>query len=338
MASTRTRGLEAELRELVALPAPTGAEDYVADWIEAQLAGLPGSPRRDALGNLLIGRETGARILVTAHMDQVGYMVSRVESDRACCLPLGSPRADPSRPLPVSILGETHMPLDGTIESSENRGVTLHSDRIEEIQVGDRAVFVRPLESLGGDLVRGPALDDRVGCLLVLEAARALGDADGDVTFAWTVREETDQAGVIRVARALDPDALIAVDITPSTTAQGGAESVISTGLGPAITLLDGGMVSHAPLVDMFDSAAKSLGITWQREVVPSGSSEAGRVQRSLGIPALPVLVPIENAHSDHEVGNLNDMLSAADLLIAGVRETLARLDGVSRRELVGSD
>jgi putative aminopeptidase FrvX len=339
MTATTALDLETELRELVALPGPVGAEDPVADWLMARLADLPVSPRRDLLGNLLIGSERGApRVLITAHMDQVGYMVSRINQDRAVCLPLGSPQAEPSRAIPVRVVGETHRPLDGTFDSVGDLGGSVRSEQIEEICVGDRVVFVRPLESLGDDLVCGPALDDRVGCLLTLQAARMLGDQDGNLAFAWTVREETDQAGVIRASRSLEPDVVIAVDITPATPTKAGIESPISIGRGPAITLLDGGMVAHGPLMDTFDSAARALGITWQREVVRSGSSEAGRVQRSLGIPALPVLVPIDNAHSDREVSHLGDMLAAAHLLITGVEATLARLDGTPPRELVGFD
>jgi tetrahedral aminopeptidase len=328
MTGTSTRELEADLRELVALPGPTGAEDPVAEWIMARLGELPVTSRRDPLGNVLIGSERGApRVLITAHMDQVGYMVSRLEEDLAHCLPLGSPQVEPSRGVLVSIVGEAHPPLDGTFESSGDDGGILRTDRMEEIDVGDRLVFAQSLRSLGPDVVCGPALDDRVGCLLALHAARELGEQGGNIAFAWTVREETDQAGVIRVARAFEPDVLIAVDITPATAGEAGTESLISLGNGPAITLLDGGMVAHGPLLESFDAAARGLGIDWQREVVRSGSSEAGRVQRSLGIPALPVLVPIANAHSDHEIAHLSDMASAADLLIVGVQEAIGRLD-----------
>jgi tetrahedral aminopeptidase len=339
MAIASIREVEADLRELVALPGATGGEGPVAQWIMARLADLPVSSWLDPLGNLLVGSPDGGapRVLVTAHMDQVGYMVSRVEKDRAHCLSLGSPQVAPSRVVSVSVVGTTHEPLAGRFESWGDSGGTLRSDCIEQICVGDRVAFSQPLESRGEDIVCGPALDDRVGCLVALLAARVLGDQGGNIAFAWTVREETDQAGVVRAARAMEPDVLIAVDITPATAGEVGVESVISIGQGPAITLLDGGMVAHGLLVDTFDSAARALGIAWQREVVRSGSSEAGRIQRSLGIPALPVLVPIENAHSDREVGHLSDMLLAVDLLVAGVEETVGRLDGVPRRELIGS-
>jgi endoglucanase len=336
MAIAGTQEMEADLRELVALPGATGAEDPVAKWIMARLADLPVASRLDPLGNLLIGGDQGApRVLVTAHMDQVGYMVSRVEEDRAHCLPLGSPQVAPSRTVSVSIVGGTHPPLAGKLESWGDSGAALRSERIEEIRVGDRVVFAQSLESLGEGIVCGPALDNRVGCLLAVQAARALGDQEGDIAFAWTVREETDQAGVVRVARELEPDVLIAVDITPATARGVGTESLVSIGRGPAITLLDGGMVADGTLVETFDSAAGAIGIDWQREVVRSGSSEAGRIQRSLGIPALPVLVPVENAHSDREIARLSDMLSAANLLIAGVQGTVGRLDRVPRREPV---
>lgn len=335
MQSGLAQELEVELRELSACPGVTGAEGPVADWITARLTDLPVPARRDALGNVVVAEpdQAAPRVLVTAHMDQVGYMVSRVERTRALCLPLGSPQAPEDEAVVVSVTGFDHPPLHGVLEraAGESTGI-VRADRIDEIQVGDRVQFARPFTSSGDGWVRGPALDDRVGCLLVLHAARALCDEFGDVAFAWTVREETDQAGVVRVARALEPEVLVAVDITPATDLSGGSESVVSVGGGPVITLLDGGMVADRFLVESFDRAARRVGIGWQREVVQSGSSEAGRIQRSLGIPALPLLVPIEAAHSEHEAGHTSDMIAALELLVAGVQEVVG-----GRSELVGT-
>lgn len=315
--------LVGELGELVALPGPAGAEDPVAEAIMARLAGLPVTPTKDALGNVrLLAEGSRPRVLVTAHMDQVGYMVSRLGEEGASCLPLGSPQLARERTARVRVVGDTHATLDAELESRGEQGGVLRSERQGEIRLGDRAVFADPLVMREGERVCGPALDDRIGCLAAVRAARSLVVERDDVAFAWTVREETEPAGVVRVARDIAPDVVVAVDITYATAdATDPMESVLELGAGPVITLLDGGMVGHSWPLRAFDRAARSLGMSWQPEVVRSGVSEAGRVQGMLGIPAIALLVPIENPHSAEEVADLGDVGAVVELLIEGVRE-----------------
>ena len=322
--ATLAADLIAELTELTALPGPAGAEEPVALWLRSRLGELAGSPESDPLGNLILRAPGRPRVCVTAHMDQVGYMVSRVHAEHADCLPLGQPNLPSGKEADIRAVGPDHPPLDGKVQARGDKGARLRSKHLEHIRVGDRVLFAEPLDVRDDGRVCGPALDDRIGCLIALNAARTLASHQSGIAFAWTVREETEQAGVIRVARDLQPELLVAVDITYATGPDQSEESPISIGAGPAMTLLDGGMVAHDPLVRTFDEAAGTLGITWQREVVFDGISEAGRVQRTLGIPALALLVPIEHPHSPGEVASVEDIQGASDLLVAGVRALLA--------------
>jgi endoglucanase len=221
------------------------------------------------------------------------------------------------------VLGEDHEVFAGALESLGDEGGVLRCDRLDEVRVGDRVVFANALEMRNDARVCGPALDDRIGCLIALHAARILADDESEVAFAWTVREETGPAGVIRVARDLNPEVVVAVDITYATASDQTTESAVAVGQGPVITLLDGGMVGHSWPVRAFDRAASSLGLRWQPEVVRGGVSEAGRAERMLGLPALALLVAIENPHSHDEIADLNDIASVRDLLVAGVRELI---------------
>ena len=323
MAAPTEDRLAVELGELVALPAPPGAEGPVAEAIVTRLAGLPSAPTRDELGNVrLLAEGSRPRVLVTAHMDQVGYMVSRLGEDGALCLPLGSPQLAAERKARVRVVGDTHPAFDAELESRGEKGGVLRSERWDEIRIGDCVVFADPLVTREDGRVCGPALDDRIGCLIALRAARALAAETDDVAFAWTVREEAEPAGVVRVARDIDPDVVVAVDITYATVDGGDSmESALKLGAGPAITLLDGGMVGHSLPLRAFDRAARNLGMSWQPEVVRGGVSEAGRAQGMLGIPAIALLVPIENPHSAEEVADLGDVGAVLELLVAGVRE-----------------
>jgi endoglucanase len=311
--------LTIELGDLVALAGPSGAEEPVANWIAGKLSEFDIAVTRDTLGNVLVAPGGRPRLLVTAHMDQVGYMVSRLDDDRAYCQPVGSPAVTAGRRVAVQILGDGHVPFDGELESIGEKVGIVRTDRLAELSVGDRVVYAPGLEVRGDRTVRGPSLDDRIGCLVALHVARTLDREEAGVAFAWTVREESEQAGVMRVARDLDPEALIALDITYATSEEHVSESPVVVGQGPAITLLDGGMVGHGGLVQALISAAGSLRMPWQPEVVRLGVSEAGRVQRNLGIPSLALLVPIENPHSPEETADMRDLVSVIELLIVAV-------------------
>ena len=331
MNPTPVRDLLADLRELTALPAPVGWEEPVAVWLKARLddASLPAAV--DSLGNLrLVSDQVPPRLLITAHMDQVGYVVSRVEDRHAVCLPLGGPDVTLSHRVAVRVLGDGDRRLDAELESLGDAGATISVGRTSGVRQGDVVVFAAELREREAGVVESPALDDRIGCLIALRAACELA-AEGGVAFAWTVREEEEQSGIVRVARDLDPGAIVGVDITFAVADGEGAQSPLRPGAGPAITVRDGGMVAHRSLLRSFDSAAESLGIAWQREVVMNGISEAGRAQQTLGIPSLALVVPIDNPHSHRETAFLSDIDAAIRLLVGATREILrqAELAGV---------
>ena len=314
-----TRSLVSQLRELTALPAPSGDERAVASWIADALTAHGFEPEVDAIGNVVVRRGERLSGLLTAHMDQVGFMVSRLAEARALCLPVGEPELREPCGATVVTAGRTKTrgrlePLDETTDAA-----VLRAEDLDVVDVGDRVVFAGELREDGDGFLRAPALDNRIGCWILLHAAFELASARDDLAFAWTVREETEGSGAVSAARRLEPSWTISVDVTPAGEARD-AESDIVAGRGPAITLLDGGMVAHPPLLDAFTRAARASAIPYQREVVAEGSSEAGVVEAALGIPGLALLVPIEAAHSPAERASPSDVAHALSLLVAGVR------------------
>src|SRR4051795_10804471 len=325
MSPVPTNELASDLRELTALQGPVGSEGPVAEWLAQRLEGMSLAPAVDSMGNLCLPCDgERPRVLVTAHMDQVAWIVSRVERAGAFCLPLGGPDAPRGKPVGVRVLGDAHPPVDARLERLADGGAKSAAPSLDGVQVGDRVVFATELAVNDDGSVRGQSLDDRVGCLIALHTAQELAGERSEVAFAWTVREEAEQSGVVRVARDMLPEVMVGIDITYAVGPDEGAQSPLAPGAGPAITLLDGGMVGNWPLIRSFDAAAASLGIDWQREVVSGGVSEAGRVQRMLGIPSIALLVPIHNPHSCREVAFLSDIASAIDVLVVAVRQLAA--------------
>jgi len=312
------------LRRLVELAGPSGAEENLASAIEQLLGAAGVAVERDGIGNLRTVNRSPPRprFLVTAHMDQVGYMVSHVGEDEARCVAVGDPVIPRSVWFRALVLGD-HPPLAADVRVMGEDAAAVRSVFLTDVAVGDRVVFDGRLERGPGGQVRGPSLDNRIGCLVAIHAAMAMAAETDTVAFAWTVQEETTQAGVIRVAQDLQPEAVIAVDVTPAAV-NPEVGSLVTVGRGPALTLLDGGMVGDAGLLRAFRRAASRSGVSWQPEVVRDGLSEAGHAQATLGISALALLVPIEDSHQPVETGDLNDALAAVDLLLAGLRQLLS--------------
>ncbi|GAC1326175.1 MAG: M42 family metallopeptidase [Thermoleophilaceae bacterium] len=314
--------LHTELTALTELPGPSGDEAPVAGHLTAELARRGLAAETDAIGNVVLFGRGHVEILVTAHMDQVGFMVSRVDDGHAVCLPVGAPDLERSTPVRVIRRGQTLT--QGRLEPPEGGGgAILRCEQAGLVGVGDRVLYEPSLRLKGGGLVAGSALDNRIGCLLLLEAAAELAPDASGLAFAWTVREETEGAGVLHAARALDPAMLVSVDTTDTAAGGTAGGSKVAIGGGPALTLLDEEMVAHGPLLDAFTRAAAHEEIVWQPEVVSEGGSEGGVAHSSLGLPALALLVAIDAAHSPVESADLGDVVRARAMLIAGLREAL---------------
>jgi putative aminopeptidase FrvX len=314
-----------DLRTLTNLPGGRGAETAVAAYIARSLGNLGIACSIDRIGNVITHAAGPVRALVTAHMDQVGFMVSRIDSE-IHCLPVGGVAFESLGPQPVRIFTANGV-VDGILKprfpasKPARRWAVVKTPQANEVRVGDRVLFASELEETAPGIVRGQALDDRIGCYLLLHAAQDLRDLDG-VVFAWTVREEGEYAGVLHATRNLNPEVVISVDATYASDEEAPAngESVIRVGGGPVVTLLDGGMVADESLLATLAKAAAESELNWQREVVSGGVSEAGSALQTLGVPGLALLVPIRGEHSPVEEASTEDVKRTLVLLLATIR------------------
>lgn len=293
----------------------------MAEFINERLAASGIQASTTGMGNVVVrGDSNPPRAMITAHMDQVAFMVSRTATDHAVCLPTGEPGFKGRTPVRV-------LTSSGEVPGELERGTgnladvwILRSPELASVRPGDRVLYAARLTTHGGDSLRGPALDNRIGCWLLLQAALALRDEAQDFAFVWTVREEGELSGVVQAARVLAPEAHVAVDITYAGYNEETGESDVVAGAGPAVTVRDGGMIGFDTLIAPFAAAADAGGIHLQREIVRHGVSEAGKVLRALGVPAVALLVAIEEAHSPYEKCHASDIREAREVLIEGLR------------------
>ena len=318
------------LRKLTETYGPSGSEEQIRAVISAELDGLVDSYSVDALGNLIAfkrGTGSGKKVMLAAHMDEIGIIVTHVDKKGFLrFLPVGG--IDP-----LTLLGGRVAFANGLsgvigVEKLESRkeapgidkfyldvGATSKEDC--PVRVGDTAVFTRPLAEVGSRLI-AKAMDDRAGCVVLLEVLRHLNDSPHDVYAVFTVQEEIGLRGAQTSAFGIAPELALAVDVTTTGDTPEARVMAVSLGEGPAIKVKDSGMLAHAGVKDLLIRTAEREGIPYQLEVLGGGTTDAMAMQvtRS-GIPTGVVSIPCRYVHTNSEVVERTDVENAVRLLVA---------------------
>lgn len=340
------------LKELVEADGVSGHEGPVREVLQKAIEDRVDETRVDALGNLIAirygrgARDGGPRrVLVSAHMDEVGLMVTKVEREGWVRFrPVGG--VDPRVVLAKAVrIGDERIP--GVIgvkpihlldRSERERVLDFEQMAIDtgmsgdeagrKISVGTYVAFATPfvrLDEGGLRTVRGKAFDDRAGCAVLAELLR--DTYDFDLYAAFTVQEEVGLRGARVAAYAVDPDVAVALEGTVCDDGPKDKDVSPTTrlGAGPAITIMDRSVVCDRRIVQLMIATAEAEGIPYQFKQPAIGSTDAGaiHVQRE-GIPSGVVAVPSRYIHSPVSIMSLNDLDNAVRLM----RGTLERLQG----------
>ncbi|MBN1440999.1 MAG: M42 family metallopeptidase [Anaerolineales bacterium] len=323
--------MKALIRKLTEAYGPSGREAELRQIVRAEIKGQCDYISEDALGNLLgvikAKAKTGKRIMLAAHMDEIGLIVSHIdERGFARVAPIGGV-------FPLNCVGSRVRFASGKpgvigLEEREDpkRAPTLDqlyldlgaADRAScPVQVGEMAVFDRPFVEAGTRLI-SKAMDDRIGVAVLIEAMRRLKRTPHEVQFAFTVQEEVGLRGARTAAFHLDPDLALSVDITLTGDTPRCPPMAVSLGRGPAVKVRDGLMISDPRVVEWMTATASAQRIPHQLEVLERGSTDASVIQVSrAGVPAGCLSIPCRYAHSPSEMVDLGDVEHAVKLLLA---------------------
>ncbi len=337
---------EALLRRLIETPGVPGREEQQREIAREELGSLTDEVRTDALGSV-IGTKKGrddVRVMVAAHTDEIGFLVKHIDDKGFLRLQtLGG--HDPANMVSQRVVVTTAdgQALKGMLQPQRKPphiagdeankvpkvdeffvDLGMPADEVKErIRVGDYAVMDRTLERVGANFV-GKAMDDRVGVFVMYEALRALGDHEATVFAAATSQEEVGLRGAAASGSALEPTAVVALDVTLAMDIPGGGNEneISSLGKGVALKIMDGYSISHPKLIEHFRSIAEREGITHQMEILPFGGTDAGGVQRLHGgIPAITLSIPCRYVHTPNEMVNAEDVQAAITLLARYLEE-----------------
>lgn len=323
------------IKKLTETYGPSGREELIRDVIRAEVEPLVDEVRVDALGNLIALKRGsgGKKVMLAAHMDEIGVMVSYVDEK-------GFLRVQPIGGLDLTTLAGGRVQFaDGAIGviAAENRlefrknpelsklYVDVGATSREEAQarLGEAAGFVRPFVDLGQRIV-AKAFDDRIACATLIEVLRRLGDSPHDVYCVFSVQEEVGLRGARTSAYGIEPDIGIAVDITVAADTPEAPKLAMKLGGGPCIKVMDSGMLAHPGVKDLLIQAAKAHDIPFQLEVLDRGSTDAAAIQLARsGVPAGCVSIACRYYHTPSEMVDMDDVENTIKLLAAVLAEPI---------------
>jgi tetrahedral aminopeptidase len=319
------------LAALLPIYGPSGREQAVADAIEAMVNPYVDEVRHDAMGNLIaLKRGGGRKVMVAAHMDQIGLMVTHIDKDGFLRVtPVGGVR--PHWQLFQSVRFQNGAQgvvgyETKTVDSMEKLkpehlfidiGARTREEAEERVQIGDMAVFESKLILCGGRATCG-ALDDRAACAALIEALKQMKKSPYDIYAVFTSQEEVGLRGAQTAAYAIQPELALAIDVTPSPdTPEAQLTCSVRLGRGPAVKVRDASLISHPRVRRWLEDAAKAGNIPYQLEVLTAGGTDAGAVQQSReGVPSGVLSIPTRYVHSSAEMMDLNDFEQTIELLV----------------------
>jgi len=191
------------------------------------------------------------------------------------------------------------------------------------IKVGDAAGFIRPMAEAGHRVI-AKSLDDRIGCTILIETLRQLKTTPHEVYFVFSVQEEVGLVGAQTSAYGIDPDLGIAIDVTGTGDLPEATPMAVALGDGPAIKVMDGGMLAHPAVKDLMIERAKAAQVPYQLEVLRGGTTDAYAIQLTrAGVPSGCISIACRHVHTPSEMVDLRDAENAVKLLLEILRQPI---------------
>ena len=329
------------LEQISNAPGVSGGEEAVRAILAEIARDKVDSLEVDPMGSLVgrieplarAGKKKGPHVMLCAHMDEVGLMVTAIEKEgRLRFRRVGGidPRILPGQVFRIGLAGI--RAVVGTlpphlVPRAERDKVTAPDDLYldvgarsreeaeEMIPVGSYAVFDTTYESWGTTR-KGKAFDDRAGCAVLASIIQRRPPVP--VTAVWSVQEEVGLRGAAAAARRVRPDVAIVLEGTASGEAPGAPpeEQYPYMGKGPALTVQDRSLMVHARLLETIESTAKQKRVLtqWKRPAV--GGTDAGRIAISgTGVPSAVISVVCRYIHAPAALLDVRDAQRATTLV-----------------------
>jgi len=325
-----------------------GREEEVRSLMKRFLKPCMNEVKEDRLGNVIgikEGKKNAPKVMLAAHLDEIGLMVKTISKEGFLQFTKIGGIDDRILAAQKVIVYTEKGPLHGIIGSKpphiqkeeERKKVTSFDELFIDIgaenqeqakkmgvRIGAPVGFDIKFAKVGKDNVIGKAFDDRVGCVVMVEAMNRMKKTDCTIYAVGTVQEEVGLRGATTAAFGIYPDVGIALDVTVAGDVPGvkEVEAPIKLKKGPSITVADYGLITHPKVLRLLVDVAEENKIPYQLETGLPGSTDAARISLTReGVPCGVISVPTRYIHNPTSLLNLEDVEDSVKLLIAAIQK-----------------
>lgn len=319
-----------QLKTLCDLRGVSGDEDEVRAYLKTQATNHADHIRTDALGNLIVCKRGAVqapdKLMICAHMDEVGIIVTSITDDGYLKFSFvgGVDRRvtigkrvliGPEKIPGVIGLKAYHLVSkeeEKKIPKTDSFYIDIGADSKEaaqrQVSLGEYGSFVSTTETFGDGLFKAKAIDDRLGCAIMLELLKT--QLPMDITFVFTAQEEVGTRGAFGAAFSVKPEIALVLETTtaadiPSVSAN---RKVCHVGRGPVISYMDGATIYDRGLFEQLRAIAKQQDIPWQMKEYIAGGNDASAIQKTRdGVRVAAISAPVRYLHAPTSVGSISD-------------------------------
>lgn len=338
------------LKDLTDAKGIPGNEKEARDVMKKYITPFADEVYTDNLGSLIakkVGKEDGPKVLVAGHLDEVGFMVTRIDDNGFVYFQtVGGWWSQVMLAQRVTLMTRKGN-LTGVIGSKPPH-ILPAEQRKKPVEIKDMFIDigassreeaqefgVRPGDSVvpyfeftqmpNEKMLLAKAWDNRIGCAIAIEVLRRLkSEAHPNIVYGvGTVQEEVGTRGAKTSTNAIKPDIGFAVDVgiagdTPGVTDK---EAASKMGEGPQIILYDASLISHKGLRDYVIDTADEKEIPYQYDVLAGGATDGGSIHVTAdGVPALAITVATRYIHSHAAMLHRDDFENAVNLLVEVIK------------------
>ncbi len=315
------------LKELTEIDAPSGREGAISDFIKNKAISLGFDVTTDSLGSVIARKKgNGKKLMIAAHTDEIGIIVNYIDDNGFIRFAaVGGLDTKELMKRRVRFSNGTVGVISAEEKSFEEKaelgkmyldiGAKDRETAQKQVSIGNMAVFCGDFTQ-SGDTVISKALDDRVGCYIMLKAMAEIKSSKNDLYFVFTSQEEVGLRGGKTSAFSVMPDIAIAIDVTDTGDTPDAAKSDVKIGGGAAIKVMDRSVLCDRGVVNTLRDLAQKHKIPYTSEIMTDGGTDAGAIALTgAGVKTGGISVPVRYIHSPSELANISDINDCIRLL-----------------------
>lgn len=351
--------VEGLLQRLADAAGPSGAEEPVRAIMVGEMKPLATEPiRYDGLGSVIAQQgKTGPRIMIDAHMDELGGMVRRITPNGFLTMQMLGGWLDQALVDQRWIIIGSKGPVravtgirDIHIVSPDERTRVFSRDQLYldigakdakeaaamGVSPGDPVVPDAPFAVMNGSKnYLGKGWDDRIGCAVIVEAMRRTASLPhaNQLFYVATTQEEVGLRGAKTAAQVVKPDIGIAIEggTTGDTAGARPEETQVKLGAGPGMFLYDTSTIANRKMVAFTRKTAAAKGLPLQADLVQGYGDDSAEMQAANGgTPTINLVVPVRYTHSHNGIVNRQDFDQMVELVVG----MLVQMDAKTVEEL----